>query len=69
MIRQKNSKLRTQGNINGKSGLVGHPPYVHSLIVHFSSGGETDFSQWFTNSLPQGLNESMFSTELKLVEQ
>lgn len=36
--KKKNLELRVS---SVKSGLIGHTSYVHSIIVHFSSGGET----------------------------
>lgn len=35
--KKKNLELRVY---SVKSGLIGHTSYVHSIIVHFSSGGE-----------------------------
>lgn len=43
VTRQKNNNNKTLELrvYSVKSGLIGHTTYVHSIIVHLSSGGET----------------------------
>lgn len=50
-----------------KSGLTGHTPYVHSIIVHFSSGDKSSVSDSQTICLEVSMS-ACFTTELKLKE-
>lgn len=44
-----------------------HPMSIEQLCTSLQVGKQV-LSQWFPNILPQGLNEPIFSTELKLEE-